>query len=460
METIHIFHTNDVHSHFESWPQTSRFLQNKRKACEKRKEAYFQFDIGDHVDRSHPFTEGTNGKGNITLLNQAGYDAITIGNNEGITMSKDALMTLYDEAKFDVILGNLTEEDGEIPAWAIPYKIYETTYGTKVGVIGATAEYQQFYTSLGWTIYPPRRQLATLAQKLATKTDVLICLSHMGVHEDRLLAEESTQIDVILGAHTHHLFPKGEMVNGTLLAATGKFGNYIGCVTILYDENKNAIVNKNASLIPTDTLAVDKEDAKQFAMLLEAGKEAMEEKLFYNRTYLKHHLFAQGPLSSLFGRALMDFTNADCALFNTGIFLGSLKEGWITRKDIHALLPHPINVCVIKLTGKELKQVYEQSLNETLAKTEVTGLGFRGSIMGTFIHERLFQNSRGVLFVGNEEVCEKKIYRLATLDMFTFGFFFPLLQHAEKTYYMPELIRDVFASYNQKIEVINDSSKA
>ena len=46
------------------------------------------FDIGDYVDRSHPFTEGTIGKGNTQLLNEAGYDAVTIGNNEGITMSK------------------------------------------------------------------------------------------------------------------------------------------------------------------------------------------------------------------------------------------------------------------------------------------------------------------------------------------------------------------------------------
>ena len=44
-------------------------------------DAFFLFDIGDNVDRSHPFTEGTKGKGNIQLLNEAGYDAVTIGNN-------------------------------------------------------------------------------------------------------------------------------------------------------------------------------------------------------------------------------------------------------------------------------------------------------------------------------------------------------------------------------------------
>ena len=63
-------------------------------------DACYIFDIGDHVDRSHPFTEGTKGQGNIRLLNEAGYDAVTIGNNEGITMSKEALSSLYDGCQF------------------------------------------------------------------------------------------------------------------------------------------------------------------------------------------------------------------------------------------------------------------------------------------------------------------------------------------------------------------------
>ena len=81
----------------------------------------------------------------MKLLNEAGYDAVTIGNNEGITMSKrGAVGSLYADARFDVILCNLFEEDGSSPEWAQPYKIYVTAKGTKIGVIGATAEYTGF----------------------------------------------------------------------------------------------------------------------------------------------------------------------------------------------------------------------------------------------------------------------------------------------------------------------------
>ena len=77
--------------------------------------------------------------------------------------------------------------------------------------------------------------LKKMAEQLREKTDVIICLSHLGYMKTGLLAEECEQIDVILGAHTHHLFVKGEMVNDTLLAATGKFGEYVGHVEILVD---------------------------------------------------------------------------------------------------------------------------------------------------------------------------------------------------------------------------------
>ena len=357
---------------------------------------------------------------------------------------------LYEDAEFDVIVGNLTEENGEFPMWATPSKIYQTAEGTRIGIIGATAEYAQFYSSLGWKIAPPREQLREIAQRLASQTDIIICLSHMGVHEDRVLAVECPQIDVILGAHTHHLFPQGEFVGNTLLAATGKFGQYTGHVTLRVNQSSKKVEEMTAKLYPSDELPIVDEDVEKFTQLMDTSKETMEEKLFYNPESLKHHLFAPGALTSFFGRALIDYTNADCALFNAGVFLGSLEKGWVTREEMHALLPHPINVCVVTLTGTELMDVYEQSLDDALPKIQVKGLGFRGTIMGAIIHERLYKNRNGTLFAGNREVVAEERYTLATLDMFTFGFFFPLLKHAEKEYYMPDLIRDVLAQYGQR----------
>ena len=446
-EVIHFYHTNDIHSHFESWPQISRFLCDEKNEHLLNDEACYVFDIGDHVDRSHPFTEGTKGQGNVRLLNEAGYDAVTIGNNEGITMSKAALNSLYADARFEVILSNLFEQDGNRPKWAQPYKIYVTASGTKIGVIGATAEYQAFYSKLGWKITPPRDSLMGIAKKLASETDLIVCLSHMGIHEDEQLAVECPEIDIIFGAHTHHLFHEGKRIGDTLLAATGKYGEYVGHVTLKIASSTKNTLTIDAELVRADLVKRSEEDIAQSSHLIQLGKRAMEDKVFDNPSRLQQNLFEGSPLSSFFGRALIAYSQADCAMFNAGIFLGSLDKGWVTKGDLHSLLPHPINPCLITLDGVELIEVYKLSLNKDWPQIEIKGLGFRGTLMGAMIYERLYQNRHGQLFAGNREVVPGQKYTLATLDMFTFGHFFPSLRHAEVEYYMPELIRDVLGWY-------------
>ncbi|GMA53838.1 hypothetical protein GCM10025857_51950 [Alicyclobacillus contaminans] len=66
------------------------------------------------------------------------------------------------------------------------------------------------------------------------KVDILVLLSHLGINEDRQIAKELPEFDVIIGSHTHHLFPNGEQVGNTLLAAAGRFGEYVGEVTLFW----------------------------------------------------------------------------------------------------------------------------------------------------------------------------------------------------------------------------------
>lgn len=448
METIHILHTNDIHSHFEYWPQIHRFLKEQRQTFEEKGDSVFVFDVGDHVDRSHSFTEGTNGKGNIQLLNAAKYDAVTIGNNEGITMSKESLSSLYDEATFDVIVGNLRHQNGARPRWAIPSNVYETRQHTKIGVVGATAYYKDFYGALGWEVLDAQTTLLQEVEKIKDQVDIIICLSHLGLTSDRNLAEACPEIDLILGAHTHHVLLEGEEVNNSLLGAAGKFGDYVGHATLQFDKKK--IIHKEAILYRSASLKATKEDYDETEKIIANGREALKEKVFYNPTNLRQNLFGMSELASFFGRALIDYTNADCALFNAGIFLGSLSKGWVTKGDVHQLLPHPINVCTVELTGEQLTSIYYDSMHKELAHIEVKGLGFRGTLMGKILHERLYENHKGELFAGNRPVVAGESYTLATLDMFTFGFFFPLLKEVRKEYLMPDLIRDIFMAYGKR----------
>ncbi|MGO1061107.1 bifunctional metallophosphatase/5'-nucleotidase [Planococcus sp. FY231025] len=440
-ELIHIYHTNDLHSHFSHWPSIRALLHERKRWHEEAGDTCLILDIGDHVDRSHPFTEGTAGKGNVELLNEAGYDAVTIGNNEGITLSKDELDELYIQADFDVIVSNLFEEGGGRPKWAKPYGVLETAEGLRIGLVGATAEFTPFYQRLGWEVTDAKASIIESVNAIKEQTDFIICLSHLGIREDELLAELCPDIDVILGAHTHHIFHEGKTIGSTLLGAAGKFGMFIGHIT--FDP---ATGETEAELIDTAELRNSEEGFND--ELIADGKSQLSEPIFYNEKELKAEWFKESELAELFGEAMLEYSGADCALFNAGLFMEGMPVGVATRYDFHRMLPHPINLCLVELTGAELKEIYQQSLNAEWPNIELKGMGFRGAVIGNIVHVNLAVEEHR-LYVGGILADPEKVYQLITLDMFTFGYFFPELKRAPKTYFMPEFLRDVFSRFFQ-----------
>ncbi|WP_422122803.1 bifunctional metallophosphatase/5'-nucleotidase [Planococcus sp. X10-3] len=438
-ETIHIYHTNDLHSHFANWPSIHAFLVGRKRWHEEMGDVCLILDIGDHVDRSHPFSEGTAGKGNVQMLNDAFYDAVTIGNNEGITLSKKELDALYTEADFDVILSNLLSEDGERPDWAKPYKIRVTPEGKRIGLVGATAEFTPFYERLGWQVTAARESILQSVEEIKAHTDLIVCLSHLGVREDEILAEACPEIDLILGAHTHHIFHDGKQIGDVLLGAAGKFGAYIGHVII--DEE---LEKKKAYLIDTEKL--DNPDEHYDRDRRTEGKALLKDTVFHNDVALKAEWFKESEMAQLFGKAMIEFSRADCALFNAGLFMEDMPHGEVTRYDFHRMLPHPINPCMIELTGAELKEIYLQSMNSDWPQLELKGLGFRGVVFGKMIRTGM-ELEHHQLFINGKRADSDKVYKLITLDMFTFGYFFPEFKRSPKTYFMPEFIRDVFSGY-------------
>ena len=97
--------------------------------------------------------------------------------------------------------------------------------------------FEVYYEELNWHMDDARSTLLRLAHQLREEVDIVVCLSHLGITEDELLADECPEIDVIFGSHTHHVLPEGKVINGVLLTGGGKFGQYTGHLIIEYDKN-------------------------------------------------------------------------------------------------------------------------------------------------------------------------------------------------------------------------------
>lgn len=464
LEKLRILHTNDLHSQLEQWPSVVATLKQYREEAQRLGEDVLLFDIGDHCDRVHPTTEALLGKGNVQLLNDMNYDAVTIGNNEGITFSKEDLNTLYDQADFSIILSNLRNENGVRPDWTTPFEIYTLQSGVKVGVTGVTAPFKLFYEPLGWLLTDPFVELEKIIEEVRPQVDVMVCLSHLGLGEDEKMAMDFPSIDIILGAHTHHLLPEGKYVNQTWINQSGRSGEYIGEVSLDFHQDNEGKVKTNVESVKSikvDGNQRDSETDKKLNELFKQGSKLLEFPVTMLATPLKVDWQARSEFPAFLSEALREWCEAEISMVNSGVLLDSLDSGTVTFADLHRICPHPINPATVMISGERLLETIRQSQQNEMINYALKGFGFRGKILGYMIfdgieidtHSRFISENNVV--INGAYLVRNRDYKLATLDMFTFGHLYPSISSlTDKKYYMPEFLRDVLA---WKLKKMNDN---
>nr|WP_139588644.1 bifunctional metallophosphatase/5'-nucleotidase [Levilactobacillus brevis] len=452
MERITILHTNDLHSHFENWPRIRRYLKTTRQQVMADGATVYTFDLGDHVDRVHPVSEATNGQQNIQLMNQIGYDGVTIGNNEGLGFVRAQLDHLYDHANFPVILGNLrTPDTHELPDWAIDHRLLTTAAGTRLLVLGLTAPYHLTYPLAGWQILDVQPTLAALLQRYTGQFDVCVLLSHLGLDVDRLLAKRFPQVTVIIGSHTHHLLPHGEHDHQSLLAAAGKFGRYIGKIELSITPD-HQVKSAVASVTETATLPVVDGDIAEITGLQDLGESILSEQRVANLpTAMEADPTGQPRLVREGLHAIAEYAGTQAAILNAGLFLQDLPSGVVNQNQLHQLLPHNMHVMTVTLSGYDLwRLVQEFELARLfLRRFPQKGMGFRGKIFGELNYLGLAYDAvtHQVTWRG-EPLSPTRQYHIAMVDHYLFIPFFPTISIVGKNQILyDDLLREVFAQY-------------
>ncbi|WP_236687101.1 bifunctional metallophosphatase/5'-nucleotidase [Ornithinibacillus californiensis] len=440
-EKLYFYYTNDLHSNFEQWPRVATFMKEAKARREKANDSYWIVDIGDHVDRVHPISEALMGRGNVFLLNEVGYDLVTIGNNEGITFGHEDLFHLYDDAAFKVVCANLESLDNQLPDWLSQSVRIQSVQGVKVGVIGLTAPFNDYYELLGWHIADPYAVLEKLVLELKKTTDVIVLLSHLGINEDQEIARRFTDIDVIIGGHTHHLIQTAEEINQTIITAAGKHCHYVGEVILTWDHRENRLIKKEAYATNISEINEDIETTYQINSLLEKSEKALEDVIVTIAEPIDVNWYRHNQIMQLLTDTIREYTEADCAMFNTGLLLDGFSEGTITLGDIHRVCPHPINPCIVELSGAELIEVVRASLTKEFMEYPLKGFGFRGEVLGKMVFSGI-EVETGILRNGQEYVDKVKFqgspidtehtYSLVTPDAFTFGRLLPEVAKSEK----------------------------
>ncbi|MEF3302303.1 bifunctional metallophosphatase/5'-nucleotidase [Paenibacillus sp. GYB003] len=447
-----LLHTNDIHSHFERMPRIAealRRLRTKHAAGDP-----LVIDCGDHMDRMRPETEGSAGLANIAVLNATGYDLVVPGNNEGLTMTPDMLAAAYAERRgYSVVCGNLLESaTGRPPAWMEPYRIVERG-GIRVGVIGLTAYYPDFYSLLGWTVAEPIETAARLTERLRPDVDVLVVVSHLGINNDKAMAERIDGIDIIIGSHTHHLLEQPLHYAGTYIAAAGCFGKYVGELEFAYDADSGALRLIDGGCRDTDGFPPDPGIEELIRAEERASRSRLERAAAVLDKPIDIRWETESGLGNLLASGIRRWTNAEIGIVNAGQILQSLPAGEVTLYKLLEICPSPINPCLVRLSGEQIRRALEESLLDEFTRKPLKGFGFRGKVLGTLCLSGVrveyaadgepYGKIRSVT-VNGEPLDPLRLYEVGTIDMFTFGIGYMSLGQGETVaYYLPEFIRDV-----------------
>jgi 5'-nucleotidase len=222
-ETLTILHTNDTHSRLDAFPNdgsrnaglggiAARYEIIKKLRTEVPN--VLLLDAGDFFQGT-PYFNVFKGEAEIKAMSLLGYDAATIGNHD-FDAGVDNLAAQLQHATFPILVCNYDFRGTAMEGKSLPYKIIQKGK-LKIGVTGVGIQLKGNVPEnlYGKTIHQdPIVSSNLVAEELKSKhkCDMVICLSHLGDKyeddkiSDEILAKESYDIDLIIGAHTHKLF--------------------------------------------------------------------------------------------------------------------------------------------------------------------------------------------------------------------------------------------------------------
>lgn len=258
LKELYIFHTNDTHSCIEPIeihnPDTAQagkagFVRRATFLKEMRKQHpdMLLFDSGDFSQGS-PYYNMFKGDVEVSLMNQVGYDAGTIGNHE-FDFGLENMARLFRTAKFPIVCANYGVEGTVLEGIVKPYIILHRN-GLKIGVFGLGPKLEGLVQQKNYEglVYKNpidcANRVATLLKK-KKHCDVVICLSHLGwkgLEGDEVLISATRNIDVVLGGHSHSYF-KAPLFYKNLdgvevpVQQMGKNGRFIGRMVLKFQKN-------------------------------------------------------------------------------------------------------------------------------------------------------------------------------------------------------------------------------
>lgn len=372
---------------------------------------------GDMIQGSN-WANLSEGKSVIELMNAMGFDAMVVGNHE-FDFGKEVLRKRVSEADFPVLCSNIEGFD-----ILKPYVIKEIS-GIKIAIIGIVTEDTSVSTHprnvVGLTFLSPENTIKKYIEELKDRVEIILVLSHMGHHADRILAEKIKGIDVIVGGHSHTKVERPVLIGDTIIVQAWEHGKALGVLDLTIKDGKIIHFDGHLEEIKPEIgkedkavkAIVDKYNNRVNAVLNEIIGEAQ---LDLDGENVRKK---ETNLGNLIADIIRKTAGADVAIINGGGIRTGIKKGEIKVKDVYSVLPFDNYIVAIKLSGKQIKETLEHgvsAIEEGAGRfPQVSGLKFTYNPFakpGFRVKE---------IFVGDRPLELDKEYIVATNDFLAAG---------------------------------------
>lgn len=346
-QTIHIASVNDQHANIDNYPQFAALIDSLRMVHPD----LILVAAGDNRS-GNPINDRYEepAKPMYDLMNEVGFDLSCFGNHEwdgGI----EGLRKVLGWAKFPLICANATFDDS-LGMNAKPYVVIERD-GLKLAFVGAiqlgpNGLPDSHPKNLGGMRFTSIADALPQYLNLRDENNALIVVSHCGYEDDRALAEQFPQLDVIIGGHTHTRIDSTQIVNGVMITQAESKVKYVTLSTLTFENGK--LIDKQEELLSVRDFP--KRNEKVQAMVNEYNNNA------YFKTVVCNNLTAittWEQLGCLMTDAIREVSGCDLGFQNPGgVRYDTLSVRPVTMKDILALDPFDNEIIRFDLTGQEI----------------------------------------------------------------------------------------------------------
>ncbi|MDF3415686.1 multifunctional 2',3'-cyclic-nucleotide 2'-phosphodiesterase/5'-nucleotidase/3'-nucleotidase [Sulfitobacter sp. M57] len=394
-----ILHTNDFHDRFDPISKydgpcsaedntegkcfggIARMITAIGDARARGGENQILLDAGDQFQGSLFYTQ-YGGVMAAEFMEQLNYDAMAVGNHE-FDDGPEGFAPFLDLVSFPVISANIDVSGNNMLAGKIDKSTILEVGGERIGIVSVLAEDTAETSSPGASVIFSSAIDAAQAEVDALTgqgINKIILLTHVGLPKDMELAEALTDVDLIIGGHSHTLLsntndraagPYPTLVNDVPIVQAYAYGKYLGELNVTFDDAGNLSEIAGEPILLDASVVEDKAvvaRVKELAIPLEELRNKVvaqtDEAIGGDRSVCRAMECTMGNLIADAMLARVKDQGIDVALQNGGGIRASIEAGEVTMGEVLTVLPFQNTLSTFEVTGAVLLEALENGVSQ------------------------------------------------------------------------------------------------